>query len=221
MPPSEPCPVSFARSLEALDAEATALWPAVQAFPVDVWSRPTRLPAWNVRQLLVHLTRAYDRIVAYVRAPEPLQVDVDWLGYYRMAMAQARPDDVAQRTIEQAADEAPARVATAYRTAATDALQLAQEAGPARVIASPFGAIRLDHYLTTRVVEATVHGLDLRHASGLEEVATPAGLAVTAELLDGLLGGPRPVDLERDQLAWVLAATGRVTHADPELPVLA
>lgn len=221
MNPTEPCPVPMERSLGALRAEALALRPALDALPLDTWSRPTRLEAWNVRQLLVHLTRAYDRIVAYVRAPEPLELDLGWLDYYRTAMAEARPTEVAQRTIEQAGDRTPTDIVSAYQTATDTAVQVAEEAGPGRVIQSPFGPIRLDHYLTSRVVEATVHGLDLRAALDLEEVATPLGLSVTAAVLDGLLGGPRPVDLDRDDLAWILAATGRHPHDDPELPVIA
>lgn len=210
----------FELSIAALQAEAQALSPALDALSLEAWSQPTRLGAWNVRQLLVHLTRAYDRIVAYVRAPEPPGPELDWLGYWRGARGQARPDEIAARTIEQAGDRTPADVLAAYHSATTTAVQLAEEAGPDRVIRSPFGAMRLDHYLTSRVVEATVHGLDLRHGLGLEEVATPLGVEVTTALLDALLAAPRPVDLERDDIGWILAATGRREHDDPDLPVL-
>jgi len=66
--------------------------------------------------------------------------------------------------------------------------------------------------VASRVVEAVVHGLDLTLALGRAPIATPEGTALTASILDDLLArrtlGRRPADLG-DDLAWVLAASGR------------
>ena len=73
------------------------------------------------------------------------------------------------------------------------------------------------------MVEAVVHGLDLTHALGIDPIATPAGIAVTAAILDDLLArrtvGRRPVDLS-DDLQWIEAASDRASHGDNRLPLI-
>src|SRR5215469_9183961 len=79
-----------------------------------------------------------------------------------------------------------------------------------------FAPMRVDEFVASRVVEAVIHGLDLTLALDRDPIATPEGLALTASILDDLLArrtlGRRPADLA-DDLAWVLAASGRAAHA--------
>ncbi len=86
-----------------------------------------------------------------------------------------------------------------------------------------FAPMRVDEFVASRVVEAVVHGLDLTLALGRDTIATPAGIALTAAILDDLLArrtlGRRPDDLY-DDLAWVLAASGRAEHPDNRLPLI-
>src|SRR5690348_6153452 len=86
-----------------------------------------------------------------------------------------------------------------------------------------FAPMRVDEFAASRVVEAVVHGLDLTLALGRDPIATPGGLALTAAILDDLLArrtlGQRPGDLA-DDLAWVLAASGRAAHPDNRLPLI-
>jgi hypothetical protein len=83
--------------------------------------------------------------------------------------------------------------------------------------------MRLDEFVTSRVVEAVVHGIDLTDATGRDCIATPEGIAITASILDELLArrtvAGRPPDLD-DDLAWIRAASGRSPHGDPRLPLL-
>jgi hypothetical protein len=83
--------------------------------------------------------------------------------------------------------------------------------------------MRLDEFVASRVVEAVVHGLDLTDALGRDPMATPAGIAATAAILEELLARRtvmgRPTDLG-DDLAWVRAASGRSEHPDPRLPLI-
>ena len=87
----------------------------------------------------------------------------------------------------------------------------------------PYPLIRLDDFISTRIVEAVVHGIDLTDALSRPTTATPEGIEHTAGILDALLTrsseGQRPTDLA-DDLAWVRAASGRASHPDPRLPVL-
>jgi hypothetical protein len=86
-----------------------------------------------------------------------------------------------------------------------------------------FAPMRVDEFVASRVVEAVVHGLDLTLALGRDTIATPEGIALTAAILDDLLArrtlGRRPDDLY-DDLAWVLAASGRAEHPDNRLPLI-
>ena len=83
--------------------------------------------------------------------------------------------------------------------------------------------MELGEFVPSRVVEAVVHGMDLTDALGRETIATPDGVALTAEILDDLLArrtvAGRPDDLS-DDLAWVRAASGRAEHDDPRLPLI-
>ena len=86
-----------------------------------------------------------------------------------------------------------------------------------------FAPMQVDEFVASRVVEAVVHGLDLTLALGRAPIATPEGTALTASILDDLLArrtvGRRPADLY-DDLAWVLAASGRAEHPDNRLPLI-
>ena len=86
-----------------------------------------------------------------------------------------------------------------------------------------FAPMRVDEFVASRVVEAVVHGLDLTLALGRDTIATPEGIGLTAAILDDLLArrtlGRRPDDLY-DDLAWVLAASGRAEHPDNRLPLI-
>ena len=86
-----------------------------------------------------------------------------------------------------------------------------------------FAPMQVDEFVASRVVEAVVHGLDLTLALGRDTIATPEGIALTAAILDDLLArrtlGRRPDDLY-DDLAWVLAASGRAEHPDNRLPLI-
>jgi hypothetical protein len=86
-----------------------------------------------------------------------------------------------------------------------------------------FAPMRVDEFVASRIVEAVVHGIDLTQALGRDPVATAAGLATTAAILDDLLArrtvAGRPGDLS-DDLHWVLAASGRARSRDNRLPLI-
>jgi hypothetical protein len=83
--------------------------------------------------------------------------------------------------------------------------------------------MELGEFVQSRVVEAVVHGFDLTDALGRDTIASPAAVAITAEVMDDLLSrrtvAGRPADLS-DDLAWVRAASGRAPHDDPRLPLI-
>lgn len=215
----DPCPVPPARSLAAIRMEGDALAGVLTAMTAADLDRPTRLGDWTVQQLVAHLVRGVDRIPAYLAVPAPAATETDWLDYWSRA-AETDPAGISQRAREFARAINGRRVIDVWTETMTVALGEGGTAPAHRRIQSPFGGIRLDHYLPTRVLEVTVHGLDLRAALELEEVATPVAVEITAEVLDALLAGPRPDDVGDDPITWILAATGRRPSDDPRLPVL-
>ncbi len=83
--------------------------------------------------------------------------------------------------------------------------------------------MRLDEFVTSRVVEAVVHGQDLTDALGLDPLASDEAVTIAAEVLDETLArrtvAGRLADLADDR-AWVRAASGRAEHDDPRLPLI-
>jgi hypothetical protein len=78
---------------------------------------------------------------------------------------------------------------------------------------------RLDQALATRIVELTVHGLDLAAVTDWTDAMAPGALAITGRILVVRLDGDRPADLD-DDARWIAAATGREAHPDSRLPVM-
>jgi hypothetical protein len=105
----------------------------------------------------------------------------------------------------------------------TKTIQEARANPPDLIGPGYYALMRLDEFVTSRVLEAVVHGMDLTDALGRDSVATPEGISITAEILDDLLArrtvAGRPSDLT-DDLAWVRAASGRSPHPDPRLPLI-
>jgi hypothetical protein len=70
--------------------------------------------------------------------------------------------------------------------------------------------MRIDEFVRTRVLEFSVHGLDLADALGSAPWLTPGGEAVTVGILAGLPGGPIPASLAEDPVGFIDKGTGRV-----------
>jgi hypothetical protein len=94
---------------------------------------------------------------------------------------------------------------------------------PGSVGSGYYALMELGEFVPSRIVEAVVHGLDLTNALGRASIATPAGIAATAAILDELLARRtvpgRPADLQ-DDMEWIKAASGRAEHPDPRLPLI-
>lgn len=103
----------------------------------------------------------------------------------------------------------------------TRARPIVTETPPDLTMSIPGGAAwaTFDQVLATRIFELTVHGLDLAAAIESQASMAPSALTIAGDILDSRLDGARPPDIDGDT-EWVLAATGRVAHADPRLPTI-
>jgi uncharacterized protein (TIGR03083 family) len=202
--------------LEAFRAECAAVDGTLADVPTDAWTRPA-LGTWNLAELVAHLVRQVTRLTAYVDRPveegAPL---LDRLAYYRDVAALA--PDVAARAVEEArkvdAETLPALFAEGWRTDA----ELAADLPADRPIATVQGPMRADDYLATRLLEVVIHHIDVRATLDLPPAPTPEAGRLVMELLEGLLGSPRPHNQGR--VRFLLTATGRLPSEDERFPLI-
>jgi hypothetical protein len=190
--------------------------------------RPTRCAGWAVVDLWVHLLFDAQRALVTLASPADRAPDTDEVSYWRAFV----PDGA-----ESAAHTAFTRVvAAAYRgvdgirghwaDTAGAAVRAAAVADPAARLATQGKVLRTADFLDTLTVEAAVHHLDLvldlredrsesLHGVGPADAErstapppTPGPLRLVRRTLDGLLGGPVPVDW--DDASYALKGTGRL-----------
>ncbi len=205
------------RETEAFRAECAAVDTTLARVPPDAWGRHA-LGSWNLAELVAHLIRCVTRVTAYADQPvEAERPDVDRFTYYRYDAAAVAPG-VAARAVEEASrlrtEDLPRLFAEGWRAEA----DLVAELPADRLLATIQGAMRLDEYLATRVLEVTIHHLDVRAALDLPATPTPEAGALVSDLLEGMLDGPRPRNLGR--VRFLLTATGRLPSNDPRFPLV-
>ena len=205
-------------AIEALAAEVDELCRLLEALPDGEWGQATRLPDWDVTTLVAHLARGIGRIAEYGATPVEEQPQRDRVSYWRYDPAALAPS-VSARAREAAQGATPAGLRAALREAVVGGRVTIARLAPDTVIPSVMGTIGLAEFLPTRLLEACVHGLDLRAALSVPPSPTPGALASTVATLEALLGSPRPAEL-RDEVTFVEAGTGRRPFADPRFPLL-
>ncbi|GGM07815.1 maleylpyruvate isomerase N-terminal domain-containing protein [Micromonospora yangpuensis] len=211
-------------ALTALRAESAAFVAALDQLSPPDWEQPTRCTPWRVRDVVGHVVTVLARVADATGGPRPHRPEITATDYYR-------PD---HRFSAAANDE---RIATARsRATEADTTQLGRDLSttvatvvtasrhePAdRTVRTRHGdAMLLTDFLTTRVVELAVHGLDV--ADALRQppwLTTPA-----AHHLQRLLLGPH-WRTAADILGWppvtlLRRATGRAPLGPDESAALA
>ncbi len=168
----------------------------------DQWSGPG-LGEWSVLELAAHASRAYTTVVEYLVPSGEIDVE-SAADYFRRAMPDAGINaDIADRGRTEGAALADDPVAAIERRADAT-FELIERAPIGAVCVSRGGVIALGDFLATRVVELSVHTLDLADALGLEETEPPPAAArVAVQVLGALASEPSPSVLLR-------ALTGRL-----------
>lgn len=186
---------------------------------IEDQSGQTRLAGWTKAVLIGHITAAVEALWRWRSAAVDDRLELDEVTYWTPVAG------FAEGSSEWAVAYASRRTDQRLRDGMVEALSRAEteiaETDPSVPIVPPLGRgwIRFDRFLATRIVELTIHGLDLAAAENLQLEPAAAARSITATILDRRLEGDRPHDLTSD-VAWIEAASGRVEHADPRLPVL-
>ena len=189
-------------SLPAFREASDAFISVVTGIDPEQWSAPG-LGEWTVLELAAHASRAYTTIADYL-APHG-EIDVDSAAdYFRRAMPDAEVNaSIAERGRVEGAQLASDPVALVEARAAATFVAI-EQAPVGSVCVSRGGTISLGDYLATRVVELSVHTLDLADAVGLDRFEVPPSAAkVAVSVLAALASQPSPSVLLR-------ALTGRV-----------
>lgn len=193
------------------------------------WAMPTRLvpvdpelPHWTVFELAGHVDIAIGLTRMLIAGRGDSQPARDRTSFFINPRSETGPVvyEYAYTMVRgKTPDQMPAVLAETF----AKTIEECRSVPPNSVGPGYFAPMRIDEFVASRVVEAVVHGLDLTLALGREPVASAEGFAATAAILDDLLArrtvGTRPADLA-DDIAWVLAASGRARHPDNRLPLI-
>jgi uncharacterized protein (TIGR03083 family) len=242
MPPAKRRPRTYdpAVTWAALTAQLGHVRAAVGELAPEEWGRPSGLPGWDVRLLVVHIVRqvAAVRVLLAEPAPGP-GVKVTGLDEWAVSTA-----GIADR-LDEATREAAGRTADPVAALEAEAELLAARKEEAlradRIVPHVFSAMRSLDFTVTRLVELVVHSDDLARATGREVVLDRKAVAAVVRLLADALAakapgnavevrippyaavqcvqGPRhtrgtpPNVVETDPLTWIRLATGRLAWA--------
>jgi uncharacterized protein (TIGR03083 family) len=194
--------------LAALSEETARSGELFDSLGPDDYARPTRCEPLSVLELGAHAWRGSVRILEMTEAgPLEDQPTKDAVTYF-VYDADAEAPMIARRAREAAQSHSAETFADAWRSSWSAALDAAQRAKQEGVYVTVFGSLKMSEYLKTRVLEVTIHTMDIRDALGLAPDPTDAGLTVTCDVLRGLLGTDlRPLGI--DDVRFALTGTGR------------
>lgn len=213
---------TLAEELDNIEAVFRGLsdteWSArTQLVPVD----PT-LPHWTVFELAGHFDVSIGLTRALISGRSDDQPGRDRTSFFINPRSETAPV-VYEYAYTMVDGRTPDKMADVLHETFSRSVNEARAMGADTVGPGYFAPMRLDEFVASRIVEAVVHGLDLTRALGRDPIATPAGITVTAAILDDLLArrtvGRRPVGLS-DDLQWIEAASGRAPHGDNRLPLI-
>jgi hypothetical protein len=220
---------SYEQAIDTLDAELRAVEAVFRGLSGKDWDANTKLdpidstlPHWTVFELAGHFDISIGLARMLIAAPQEGQTGRDRASFFIFPRAEVAPV-VYDYAYKMVAGKKPADMPDVLHETFSKTVEEARRTRPDVVGPGYYALMRVDEFIPSRVVEAVVHGMDLTDALGHKNIATPAGIAMTAAILDDLLArrtvAGRPSDLG-DDLTWIRAAAGRGAHPDPRLPII-
>ena len=221
---------SYEQAIHTLDAELREVEAVFRGLSDEEWKASTMLVPldttlkhWTVFELAGHFDISIGLSRMLMADPKPGgQPGRDRVSFFIFPRSEVAPVvyDYAYKMVE---GKTPRDMPGVLHQTFSKTIEEARRTPPDFVGPGYYALMRVDEFIPSRVVEAVVHGIDLTDALGRQSIATPAGIAMTAAILDDLLArrtvAGRPKDLS-DDLAWIRAASGRGQHPDPRLPLI-
>jgi uncharacterized protein (TIGR03083 family) len=212
---------SAADPLQALREECAELSKFALDLSEDDFSRPTRCTAWNVKELLGHLYWGLNRAKRSLAEPPPAVADTDSVSYWRSYDPLGDAPGVAERATQRAAEYGSGReLAHGWDELWREVVAAAEAEDRERIVSTWGPTLTLDEFLKTRVLEVTVHRMDLQDAFGQKGWGTDAAISIVDDTLEDLLGVEPPSELEWDVVDFIEAGAGRRPLTDSEREIL-
>jgi hypothetical protein len=221
---------AYELAIDVLEEELRRVVETFRSLTSEQWATPTplrpvddRLTPWTLFELAGHfdISIGLTRMLLANREQDG-QVGRDRVSFFIFPRAEVAPAvyDYAFTMVE---GKTPAQMPDVLRETFALTVREARAAAPDTIGSGYYTLMRVDEFVTSRIVEAVVHGMDLTDALAAPPSPRRRGVAVTAALLDELLArrtvAGRPPDLT-DDMAWIRAASGRSEHPDPRLPLI-
>jgi uncharacterized protein (TIGR03083 family) len=220
---------SYEDAISVLDAELAAVQRVFAGLSDDEWRLPTKLvpvdpelPHWTVFELAGHFDISLGLTRMLIAGAEASQPARDRTSFFINPRSETGPVvyDYAYTMVQ---GKTPADMPGVLQETFSKTVAEARAVPAGTVGPGYFAPMRVDEFVASRIVEAVVHGIDLTRALGRDSIATAAGVAATAAILDDLLARRtipgRPAELA-DDLDWILAASGRAESSDNRLPLI-
>ena len=220
---------SYSDVVDTLETELLGIEEAFRGLTEAEWETPTKLvpldpaqPHWTVFELAGHFDISIGLTRMLIANQSDGQPGRDRVSFFIFPRSEVAPV-VYDYAYTMVAGKTPADMPDVLKETFSKTIEEARATPPDTVGSGYYALMRLDEFVTSRVVEAVVHGVDLTNALDREPMAKPAAIAITAAILDELLArrtvAGRPRDLS-DDWEWILAASGRAEHDDPRLPLI-
>ncbi|MGC4770453.1 maleylpyruvate isomerase N-terminal domain-containing protein [Micromonospora sp. DT44] len=198
-------------ALSVLGREIDAFVGALAQVSALGWERPTRCDPWRVRDVVGHVIVVLSRVPDMVAAPAPERAVTTAAGYYRAdgRFSDDTNDERVRTAQRRAADPDAATLVRDLANIGRTVVEVCREEPVDRVVRTRHGdAMLLSDFLTTRLVEVALHGLDVADALPHEPWLTPAA---TEHLLRLLFGSQWRVAVKAtgDPITLLRKATGR------------
>ena len=216
----------YEATVDTLADELSRVEAVFRGLTASDWAKRTRLvpvdpalPHWTVFELAGHFDISVGLTSMLIEGRADSQPARDRTSFFINPRSETGPV-VYEYAYTMVAGKTPEQMPDVLADTFARALDRCRSVPAEMVGPGYFAPMRVDEFAASRIVEAVVHGLDLTIALGRDPVASPAGLAATAAILDDLLArrtlGQRPADLAYD-LAWVMVASVRAWHHDNRL----
>ena len=207
-------------AIEALKLECELVSDAGLALDEADFDLPTRCEAWNVKELLAHMYRDVERMIVGLHEKGDRQPDTDAITYWRSYDPKADAANIADRAKLRAASYGSGHeLAVVWDDMWRRSVDMAMGEHPARPVPTWSPILTLDDFVTTRVVEITVHGMDMSDGLERDVWATQEAVDVTTAVLRGILGEEPTPDLGWGDLTFIEKGTGRqaLTHGERQI----
>src|SRR3954447_15213546 len=139
--------------------------------PFDEKARP-----WTVFELAGHFDISIGLTRMLVASAGPGQVGRDRVSFFIYSRAEHAPTvyDYAYTMVE---GKTPEQMPDVLHETFSRTVEEARASAPETVGSGYYALMRIDEFVTSRIVEAVVHGMDLTDALGRDSIATPDGIA--------------------------------------------